>query len=306
MTEDEEPEDVPVPKKIKSTTAKKTRAIIKTAATKAPTKSAVAKQKEVDHDEDDVSVAKKPKTSKAATQKKAVQAKTAPKIIIKSAAPATVKASTSRATASKASTAKSTRPKRQGAPKAPPKPKQPVDPISRIKIGVKINSAPNQILDVFVFGEGSSGELGLGHKRIDGKPVMDVKRPRLNPFLSAEAVGVVQIACGGMHVLALTRDNKILTWGVNDQGALGRDTTSSASGDGSDSDDEDDSGLDRSESTPAEIDTRGVAPGTKFVQVAASDSASFALTEDGRVYSWGTFRVSLTPHLPAHPSSVTT
>ena len=37
-------------------------------------------------------------------------------------------------------------------------------------------------------------------------------------------MGVVQIDAGGMHVVALTRDNKILTWGVNDQGALGRDT----------------------------------------------------------------------------------
>lgn len=63
----------------------------------------------------------------------------------------------------------------------------------------------------------------------------------------------------------------------------------------------DNSGLNPRESTPAEIDMTGVAPNTKFVQVAASDSASFAVTEDGRVYGWGTFRVSLLP--PTFPQA---
>lgn len=179
--------------------------------------------------------------------------------------------------------------------------KKVVDPVSKVKIGVQINFAPTKPLDVFVFGEGSAGELGLGSKKVEGKKPINVKRPRVNPNLSAETAGVVQIACGGMHAIALTKDNKILTWGVNDQGALGRSTAwdgglrdaDAAEDDDSDSDN-DESGLNPYESTPTEINTKNIAPGTKFVQVAASDSASFALTEDGRVYSWGTFRVSLT------------
>ncbi|EJT78681.1 RCC1 domain-containing protein [Gaeumannomyces tritici R3-111a-1] len=170
-------------------------------------------------------------------------------------------------------------------------------PISKVKLGAKINSAPETVLDVFVFGEGSSGELGLGNMRHEGKKPLDVKRPRINHNLTAATVGVVQIACGGMHVVALTKDNKILTWGVNDQGALGRDTTwdgglRDADAEDSDSEDDDDSGLSPKESIPAEIDMSDVAEGTRFVQVVASDSASFALTEDGRVYGWGTFRAS--------------
>jgi regulator of chromosome condensation len=154
-------------------------------------------------------------------------------------------------------------------------------------------------LDVYVFGEGSSGELGLGNKKVNGKKPMDVSRPRLNENLSASKVGVVQISVGGMHCAALTHDNKILTWGVNDQGALGRDTKwegglkdmdDNASDSGSDSDDED--AMNPRESTPEAVDSKHFPEGITFTQVCASDSATFAVTSDGSVWGWGTFRVS--------------
>lgn len=65
-----------------------------------------------------------------------------------------------------------------------------------------------------------------------------------------------------------------------------------AAGDDSDSEDDDDNGLNPRESIPAEVDfsTTEVAEGTRWVQVTAGDSCSFALTDDGRVYGWGTFR----------------
>jgi alpha-tubulin suppressor-like RCC1 family protein len=65
----------------------------------------------------------------------------------------------------------------------------------------------------------SSAELGLGSKN-----AVNVNRPRLNTNLDAEKVGVVDIAAGGMHAVTLTHDNRILTWGVNDNYALGRET----------------------------------------------------------------------------------
>lgn len=158
---------------------------------------------------------------------------------------------------------------------------------------VVINHAPTTKLNVYVCGEGSSGELGLG----TAKTAVDVKRPRLNPLLAADEVGVVQVAVGGMHCVALTHDNKILTWGVNDQGALGRNTAweggyKDIDENKSDSDsDDDDSALNPLESNPTAIPSESFPSGTVFVEVAAGDSSSFALTDDGLVYGWGTFRV---------------
>jgi len=161
-----------------------------------------------------------------------------------------------------------------------------------------LNEAPTQKFDVYVFASGESGELGLGHLKRNGKAPTNVKRPRLNDLLDAKTVGVVQLDVGGMHTVALTYDNRIVTWGVNDLGALGRDTTwvaptkdADADSESSD-DDDDDSGLNPKESIPTAIPANSFPKGVKFCQVAASDSASFALTVDGQVYGWGTFRVS--------------
>ncbi|PWY66406.1 RCC1/BLIP-II protein [Aspergillus heteromorphus CBS 117.55] len=176
----------------------------------------------------------------------------------------------------------------------PNKKARPAKPsVTKLKPKAIINHAPTTRLNVYVCGEGNSGELGLG----PAKNAVDVKRPRLNPYLPADIVGVVQIAVGGMHCVALTYDNKILTWGVNDQGALGRDTgwdggykeiNDNLKETASESDD--DLTLNPYESTPTAIPCETFTHGTVFVEVAASDSSSFALTDDGQVYGWGTFR----------------
>jgi regulator of chromosome condensation len=78
--------------------------------------------------------------------------------------------------------------------------------IKKAKKGPVINEAPTQKLDVYVCGEGGSGELGLGTAKL----AIDVKRPRLNPLLAKDTVGVVQLDCGGMHVIALTHGKSSL------------------------------------------------------------------------------------------------
>ncbi|KAK5997813.1 Guanine nucleotide exchange factor SRM1 [Cladobotryum mycophilum] len=150
-----------------------------------------------------------------------------------------------------------------------------------------INKAPSDVLKVFVFGNGECGELGLGPK------IQESSKPRLNPFLDPDdenAFHAVQIACGGMHTIVLTIDNQLVTWGVNDDGALGRDTTwDGGLRDIDDDDSDDDEGMNPHESIPSAIPSTSFPPGTTFVQVAAGDSCSFGLTDNGNVYGWGTF-----------------
>ena len=147
-----------------------------------------------------------------------------------------------------------------------------------------LNTVPSGRLEAFVFGSGDAGELGLGPK------IVEVRSPRLNDDLS----GVVQIALGGMHGIALTPDNKILTWGGNDLGVLGRDTK--WDGKMKDIDEEEvadeESDVNPYESKPMSIPASKFATGTVFTQVAAGDSSSFVLTDEGLVYGWGIFRVS--------------
>ncbi|CAK7240342.1 MAG: hypothetical protein STHCBS139747_001781 [Sporothrix thermara] len=161
-----------------------------------------------------------------------------------------------------------------------------------------INHAPEQVLDVLMCGNGENGELGLGPSRTEAPT------PRGNPFLHAgtdTGFHVVQLDCGGMHTVALTKRNEIVTWGVNDNGALGRSTEWSGGlrdvdkdrdddQSSSSSSSSDDGGLNPLESTPAAIPASAFPPNTTFVQVAAGDSCSLALTDKGFVYGWGTFK----------------
>jgi regulator of chromosome condensation len=156
-----------------------------------------------------------------------------------------------------------------------------------------LNQAPTELIAVFSFGSGECGELGLGPKRTAALV------PKVNPALDPNEASkhhIVQLACGGMHTIALTADNKILTWGVNDEGALGRDTNwdgglKDMDNDASDSEEEDGE-LNPHECTPTEVPAKHFPKGTIFTQVTAGDSCSFALTETGTVYGWGSFRVS--------------
>jgi len=155
----------------------------------------------------------------------------------------------------------------------------------------RINKAPAEVCAVLIFGNGDNGELGLGPNKTESL------RPRSNPYLNPDDTSkfhVVQLACGGMHTIGLTVDNKIISWGVNDNYALGRDTHWDEKLRDVDAEsDEEEAELNPLESTPAEIPPRHFPAGTQFVQVAAGDSCSFALTDTGLLYGWGTFRVKL-------------
>jgi regulator of chromosome condensation len=162
-----------------------------------------------------------------------------------------------------------------------PKSRKPVVPATSVA------KVPGPKLNVYVFGSGSMGELGLGPQSNQ----RNVKRPRLNPYLLPDEVGIVDIAVGGMHCAAIDERGRVWTWGVNDQGVLGRDTTWSPENEDTamDSDNEDDEQLNPRESMPGLVE--GFPEGTVIVKIACGDSITVAATDEGRVYAWGTFRV---------------
>ncbi|CAL7946546.1 unnamed protein product [Xylocopa violacea] len=113
---------------------------------------------------------------------------------------------------------------------------------------------------LLVFGQGDVGQLGLGEE------IVEKTRPATIPGYQ----DIVAVAAGGMHNVCLKQNGEVLTFGCNDEGALGRDTSK-----------------DGSETEPGPV----ILPG-KAIQVTAGDSHSAALLEDGRVFAWGSFRDS--------------
>lgn len=112
---------------------------------------------------------------------------------------------------------------------------------------------------ILVFGQGDFGQLGLG------EDVTEKMRPAAIP----EYQDIIDISAGAMHNACLRKTGEVLTFGCNDEGALGRDTSKEGS-----------------ETVPDIVELPG-----KAIQVTTGDSHSAALLEDGRVFAWGTFRV---------------
>lgn len=156
---------------------------------------------------------------------------------------------------------------------------------------------------LFVFGNGDMGQHGLGTDVID-----EIKRPRKHVWVdtknSSGALGqggIEAIAAGGMHTLAIDSNGKLWSWGINDNAALGRLT-----------DREEDVETEVFETEPMPVEGlgpqgRGILSGSKQLgggkegevqkfratRIAAGDSVSVALSDDGQVRVWGSFRVSI-------------
>ncbi|KAF9182859.1 hypothetical protein BGZ51_004374 [Haplosporangium sp. Z 767] len=123
---------------------------------------------------------------------------------------------------------------------------------------IPIPTRPTTSGRVYVFGTGDCAQLGLG------EDILSRKKPANLAALNDEEI--VDISAGGLHNMALSSEGKLWSWGVNDQKTLGR------SGD---------------EYTALPVEGLDH---VKIVRVACSDSLTVALTEEGAVYTWGTFR----------------
>lgn len=115
---------------------------------------------------------------------------------------------------------------------------------------------------VYVVGQGDVGQLGLGPDVLE--------KARFTPIPVLD--NIVDVTSGGMHTLCLTADGQVFSFGCNDEGALGRPTSSLEP---------------TSESTPALVKLP-----EPIAQLSAGDSHSAALAVSGTVYMWGNFRDS--------------
>ncbi|XP_041799235.1 regulator of chromosome condensation [Chelmon rostratus] len=125
------------------------------------------------------------------------------------------------------------------------------------KVKVSHRSHGKEAGQVLVLGQGDVGQLGNGENVIQRK----------KPALVSLPEKIVQVIAGGMHTVCLSDTGNVYTFGCNDEGALGRDTTEG------------------SEMVPGKVILE-----EKVVQVSAGDSHTAALTDDGTVYIWGAFR----------------
>lgn len=109
--------------------------------------------------------------------------------------------------------------------------------------------------ELFAAGGNLGGELGVDPEI----------RQKSDLFRKVPLANVSSLASGGMHVAALSQ-GRVFTWGVNDDGALGRDG-------------------DEFEPAAVRLETDAVP-----VQVACSDSSTWILNKNGQVWGAGTFR----------------
>jgi alpha-tubulin suppressor-like RCC1 family protein len=112
---------------------------------------------------------------------------------------------------------------------------------------------------VWEWGNGTSGQLGDG---TNGKLSAPAQVKGLGP-----GSGVIAVAGGSTHALALKSDGTVLAWGGNQSGQIGDGTAH----------------MDR----PTPVGVAGLGQGSGVVSIAAGESFSLAAKGDGSLVAWG-------------------
>ena len=117
---------------------------------------------------------------------------------------------------------------------------------------------------VFGWGSDSAGQLGDNSKTTKAYPVQAKTTASGNPVLT----GIIDIAGGSTHTLALKADGTVWTWGSNSSGQLGDGSTTSRR-------------------LAAQAKTASNTFLTGVIAIAAGDNFCAALRSDGTVWTWG-------------------
>ncbi|XP_028404721.1 serine/threonine-protein kinase Nek8-like isoform X2 [Dendronephthya gigantea] len=84
--------------------------------------------------------------------------------------------------------------------------------ISHVSCGDMFNACLTDSGILMTFGNGANGCLGHGN-------LIDVKEPKIVEKLIGKQV--MKVSCGAMHVMAVTADHSVFSWGKGDSGRLG-------------------------------------------------------------------------------------
>ncbi|WAQ87144.1 hypothetical protein PtA15_8A45 [Puccinia triticina] len=137
-----------------------------------------------------------------------------------------------------------------------------------------------------IFGAGDMGQMGMGAEKLD-----DVRKPAVHSTIEElrkkkEFAEPIHLAAGGMHTLVIDSEGKIWSWGINDNAALGRKTEGIL-------------GVEQEEleTRPMCVATLSPQPDPesgrtpfKAARACAGDSVSVAVSEEGELVAWGSFR----------------
>lgn len=118
---------------------------------------------------------------------------------------------------------------------------------------------------VFTIGSSDTGQLGAG------PCILERSKPDTTLLKNEQCI---QACAGGLHTVCVTKNGQVLTFGCNDEGALGRLTEN-----------EDDAFIPNFVNLSKEF----------IVGAAAGDSHTAVLTSTDKVYIWGLFRDSKGP-----------
>ena len=159
--------------------------------------------------------------------------------------------------------------------------------------------------DIVVFGDGQSNQLGMGYG------ITESRTPRV--LVNLRNLPITMLACGGLHSLALTNDGRVYSWGCNDEGSLGWETTEekddgalpdmvtgfhpSIHGPNRTSRNEGNNGATSSSSSSSTVVATTVGSSNHhpredvFIElIAAGNTQSFALSSTGDVYMFGAYK----------------
>lgn len=167
------------------------------------------------------------------------------------------------------------------------------------------NKAP--IGTVWVWGSGECDQLGIKESLLDDD--LCLKKPKMIENISKD-LNIIDITSGALHNLILTDQGQVLSWGCNDDGALGRLSSRLKAKldklnkkindkDEDEDDDEDEEGEEEEESEDSEkYPNKIVFPenvedyNVKVKSIIGGDCYSCCLMENGEVYLWGSYKDS--------------